>query len=261
MSTPSERTEIADVLLRELIDGVLVLTLNRPRKKNALDSELFSSVARALEQARGDGDVHVVLLQGAGGNFSSGMDLTASFDEGSKPFDDCARAVADFDKPLVAAVDGVAIGGGATIPFHCDVVYVGESLRMRLPFVSLGLVPEFASSYTLAATIGARRAAELMYTAEWIDAAKALQVGIATAVFPDSELHARALEKAREIAQWPVNSLRETKGTLKVAHRASIDAALEAEAAAMMRQAGSAENIEAITAFIEKRDPQFRGLK
>ena len=86
------------------------------------------------------------------------MDLTASFDgSAAKPFEDCAAAVIAFDKPLVAAVDGVAIGGGATIPFHCDIVYVGRSLRMRLPFVSLGLVPEFASSYMLQANIGARR--------------------------------------------------------------------------------------------------------
>jgi enoyl-CoA hydratase/carnithine racemase len=252
---------MSDVLLRELTDGVLVLTLNRPRKKNALDSALFTAISVALNEARSDDEVHVVLLQGAGGNFSSGMDLTSSFDEGSKPFDDCARTVAEFDKPLLAAVDGVAIGGGATIPFHCDVVYVGESLRMRLPFVSLGLVPEFASSYTLAASIGTRRAAELMYTAEWIDAAKAMDVGIATAVFPDDVLHDRALAKAKEIAQWPVNSLRETKGTLKRPHRESIEQAIEAESAAMLRQAGSAENIEAITAFIEKRPPQFRGLK
>ena len=98
--------------------------------------------------------------------------------------------------------------GGATLLFHCDVLYVGESLRMRLPFVSLGLVPEFASSYQLQANIGARRAAELLFTAEWITAPRALETGIATAVLPDAELFAHALAKAREIAQWPTSALR-----------------------------------------------------
>ena len=252
---------MSEVLLKQSTGGVLLLTLNRPDRKNALDSVLFRALGEALDEAREDGDVHVVVLTGAGGNFSSGMDLTDSFDEGSGPFDACARAVVDFDKPLIAAVAGIAIGGGATIPLHCDVVYVGESLRMRFPFVSLGLAPEFASSYMLQANIGARRAAELMLTAEWIDARRALEVGIATRIHPDDELLERAMEKAREIAQWPVNSLRETKRTLRLGHRAGIENALKVESEAMRRQAGSPENIEAITAFVEKRPPNFRGLE
>ncbi len=250
---------MSDSLLRESHEGVLHLTLNRPHKKHALDPELFSSLGQALETAREDDRVNVVLLTGAGGNFCSGMDLTASFDDGgAAPFEACAAAVVAFDKPLVAAVDGVAIGGGATIPFHCDVVYVGRSLRMRLPFVSLGLVPEFASSYMLQANIGARRAAELMYTAEWIDADRAYEVGIATRIFDDAELQDRSMDKAREIAQWPVNALRETKRTLRLPHQSGIACALEAESQAMLRQAGSPENIEAVRAFIEKRPPNFR---
>ncbi len=247
-------------LIKKLEGGVLLLTLNRPERRNALDSGLFSGLAKALDDAREDDAVRVVVLVGAGGNFCSGMDLTSSFDDGAKPFEDCADAVAAFDKPMIAAVTGTAIGGGATIPFHCDVVYVGESLRMRLPFVSLGLVPEFASSYMLQANIGARRAAELMYTAEWIDADRAYEVGIATRVYNDDELLERALEKAREMAQWPMNSLRETKRTLRLGHRAGIAAAMKAESEAMMRQAGSPENIEAVKAFIEKRPPNFGDL-
>jgi enoyl-CoA hydratase/carnithine racemase len=252
---------MSEVLLRDLRDGVLFLTLNRPKRKNALNAELFSEIGRALDEAREDDSVGVVVLAGAGGNFCSGMDLTASFDdEGAAPFERCAAAVTIFDKPMIAAVNGTAIGGGATIPFHCDIVYVSETLRMRLPFVNLGLVPEFASSYMLQANIGARRAAELMYTAEWIDAERALEVGIANAIIKDDELHQHALDKALEIAKWPVNSLRETKRTLRLAHQTGIANALEAESAAMMRQAGSPENIEAIKAFIEKREPNFRDL-
>ena len=117
----------------------------------------------------------------------------------------------EFDKPLVAAAQGVAVGGGATVLFHADIVYVGESLRMRLPFASLGLAPEWGSSYMLQANIGAQRAAELFYTAEWVDADKAHNSGIAADVLPDANLFEHALAKAQEIAQWPVNSLREIK--------------------------------------------------
>ena len=241
-------------------EGVARITLCRPARKNALDDNLFKGIATALNEADQNPEVHVLLLAGEGGNFCSGMDLTASFDEGSVPYDLCAEAVLKFEKPIVAAVDGFAIGAGATIPFLCDVVYVGESLRMRLPFVNLGLVPEFASSYMLQANIGYRRAAELMFTAEWIDAAKAYEVGIATAVYPDSELHEKALEKAREIAQWPVNSLKATKQCMKAPHEAAVNAALKLESEKMVQQAGSPENVEAITAFIQKRKPNFKGL-
>ena len=249
-----------DVLRTSIENSVAQFTLNRPEKRNAFDSRLFKGLASALNRARDDDQVNVVLLAGEGGNFCSGMDLGASFDEGSAPYDMCAEAVISFDKPLIAAVDGIAIGGGATIPFHCDVVYVGESLRMRLPFVNLGLAPEFASSYMLQAIIGVRRAAELMYTAEWIDAARAFELGIATRVYPDAELHERALAKANEIARWPLNSLRATKRCIKATQRASIDLALKVEAEAMAQQAGSPENIEAVTAFLQKRQPDFKGL-
>ena len=152
---------------------------------------------------------------------------------------------------------GVAVGGGCTITVACDIVYVGESLRMRLPFANLGLVPEIASSYTLQAAIGRQRAAELMFTAEWIDAARALETGIATSVHADAELLDVALGKAREIAKHPVSSLQATKRTLLAARQAGVDAAFQAEDAGMKAQAGSPENLEAVRAFIEKRPPDF----
>ena len=144
--------------------------------------------------------------------------------------------------------------------FHADIVYVGQSLRMRLPFASLALVPEWGSSYMLQANIGAQRAAELFYTAEWVDADKALHAGIAAEVLPDADLFEYALTKASEMAQWPVNSLREIKRSLRLHHLPAVDAAIKAEQAGMARQVGSPENIEAITAFMEKRPPNFKGL-
>jgi enoyl-CoA hydratase/carnithine racemase len=196
----------ADRVLTQLDDeGVLLVTLNRPQKKNAFDDAQWDAFAATLHEAMADPRVAVVLLSGAGGNFSSGVDL-ASFAGGARPvradgfataFHACEAAVLGFEKPMLAAVAGVAVGGGCTIAIACDVVYVGESLRMRLPFANLGLVPEIASSYTLQAAIGRQRAAELMLTAEWIGAERAVEMGLAARRFPDDELLPAALAKAR----------------------------------------------------------------
>jgi enoyl-CoA hydratase/carnithine racemase len=254
---------MSDTILTDNIDGVLVVTFNRPHKKNAVNTEMWVALRETFLSADRDDSVVCILLTSSGDDFCAGVDLS-SFSEApageEHPFESAARAVAAFGKPVVAGVKGIAVGGGATILFHADVVYVGEGLRMRLPFANLGLVPEWASSYMLQANIGAQRAAELFYTAQWIDADKALDCGIAAAVLPDSSVYDHALAKAQEIAQWPVNSLREIKACLKLPHRAHIDAAFELEKAAMARQAGSPENIEAITAFMEKRPANFRDL-
>jgi len=264
-------------VLREQQDGVLLLTLNRPQKKNAFDDAAWLAFASALDEARADPEVAVVVVAGGGKDFSAGVDLSsfrgpladapppdardggaAAGAIGKTPFGRCLDAVVAFDKPLLAAPRGVGVGFGATFLFHCDVVYAGESLRLRLPFVSLGLVPEAASSYLLPAAIGAQRAAELFYTAEWIDAARALETGIVARVFPDDAVLDATLAKAREIAKHPVGSLQATKRCLKAVQAASIAVAREVEDAGMAKQAGSPENIEAVMAFFEKRPPDFR---
>jgi len=267
-------------VLREQQDGVLLLTLNRPQKKNAFDDAAWHAFASALDEARADADVAVVVVVGGGRDFSAGVDLSsfrgpladapppdardggaASGAIGKTPFGRCLDAVVAFDKPLLAAPRGVGVGFGATFLFHCDVVYAGESLRLRLPFVSLGLVPEAASSYLLPAAIGAQRAAELFYTAEWIDAARALESGIVARVFPDDAVLEATLAKAREIAKHPVGSLQATKRCLKAVQAASIAVAREVEDAGMAKQAGSPENIEAVMAFFEKRPPDFKKVR
>lgn len=253
---------MSDTVLRSLDDGVLTLTLNRPERRNAFNVAQWTGFGDAIEEAQHDRGVAVVLVTGAGGNFSSGTDLHEFADAGADhPFARIARLLCDFDKPLLGAAAGIALGGGATLLLHCDVLYVGESLRMRLPFVSLGLVPEFGSSYRLQANIGARRAAELFFTAEWISAARAVETGIATAVVSDAELLEHARAKAHEIARWPANALQETKRLLKAVHSAGLHHALDLEAEAMMRTAGAPENREAIQAFIEKREPDFRRFR
>lgn len=251
-------------VLEDLDDGVLRVTLNRPHKKNAFNDPQWDGLRDALARGRVDDRVAVVVVTGAGADFSAGQDLSA-FGQSSEPREDgqpngfagCIDALFALDKPLLAGARGVAVGGGATLLFACDIVYVGESLRLRLPFVSLGLVPEIASSYLLQAAIGRQRAAELFFTAEWVDASRALEVGLAARSLPDAELVEATLDKAREIAQWPVSSLRATKRALMACHAAAIRAARQTEDASMAALAGSPENVEAVTAFLQKRPPDF----
>jgi enoyl-CoA hydratase/carnithine racemase len=248
--------------------GVLLVTWNRPQKKNAFDDAQWDAAGDALRSAREDRRVAAVVVTGAGSDFSAGVDLS-SFTNPSGPRADghpsayhaFMQVLVEFDKPLLAAARGVGIGIGCTLLFHCDVVYVGESLRLRMPFVSLGLVPEGASSAMLEAVVGSRRAAELLFAAEWIDARAALESGIATRVLPDAELLDATLARARDFARWPVGALQATKQTLLAARRERVQAALRAEDEGMRRQAGSPENLEAVRAFLEKRPPDFRKLR
>ncbi|MAY36185.1 MAG: enoyl-CoA hydratase [Spongiibacteraceae bacterium] len=256
---------MSDTILQELDDdGVLLITLNRPEKKNAFNVEQWAAFREAVNTAKDNPKVACVVITGAGKDFSSGVDLNdmANADGDSEhPFVSSAKALLDFDKPLICAARGVAVGGGATLLLNADVVYVGESLRMRFPFVQLGLVPEWGSSYTLQQVIGARRAAELMYTAEWINAERALEVGIATAAVSDDGLLDQALCKAREIAQWPISSLVATKRLMRQVHLQNVHAAVDREQDEMMRLAGSPENIESVMAFLEKRQPDFKQFR
>ncbi len=243
--------------------GVFTITMNRPERRNAMNPAAFRAVGEAFLEAANDPAVATVLLTGAGDDFSSGLDLTAGHDEsaGANPFDFMMDAIVALDKPLVAAVRGCGIGYGMTVLFHCDVVYVGESARLRMPFANLGLVTEAAAAYMAPLVIGHKQAAELLYTADWVDAERALEYGIATRVYPDDRVLAEATSKARQMAQWPVSSLVEMKKILKSFHRENIARAREAENEAMSRLFGGPENKEAIAAFVERREPDFKQFR
>jgi len=244
-------------------EGVLTLTLNRPARRNAFNPGQFLALARALERANADGAVAVVVLTGAGEDFSSGLDLAemGGASEGPQPFEVMMDALCALDKPLVAAARGCAIGFGVTALFHCDVVYLGESTRLRMPFANLGLVTEAAASYLAPEVMGHKQAAELIFSAEFFDARRALETGIATAVLPDAELLPHAIAKARQIAQMPIPSLVEIKRLMKQAHAEPIRRARELEMAGMIKLAGSPENREAIGAFLERREPDFKQFR
>jgi len=240
-----------ETLIEELRDGVAVITLNRPKQRNAFNNRLYDDTRAALAEARDDDRVHAVLITGAAGAFSAGQDI-GEMGSGYAfgPFMD---ELSSFDKPLLAAVNGVAVGIGLTMLLHCDVVYVGESARLRAPFVSLGLVPEAGSSLLLPLVVGPQRAAEVLFTNEWINASRAVGIGLAARALPDSELLPAALAKAAEIAVQPLAALRHTKQVLLASRADALRAARAREDRAMAVRMGSPENLAAIRAFREKR--------
>ena len=167
------------------------------------------------------------------------------------------NALADFDKPLIAAVHGAAIGGGTTMLTHCDFVYAGESTRFQMPFINLALVPEFGSSWSVPARIGHIRAAELILLGSPFDAKRAADLGFVTQVVSDQDLLATASETARKLAAKPAGALQASKRLMKLPFRERIKAAMKAENEEFSAQVRSADAKEALAAFLEKRRPDF----
>ncbi len=251
-----------ETVIEEVDGGVALFTLNRPRQRNAFNDQMYDDLRDALRDAQESDDVRVVVVGGAPGAFSAGQDLgemshAADGDReghGFRPFMD---RLCQFDKPLLAAVNGVGVGIGLTMLLHCDIVYIAEGARLRPPFVSLGVVPEAASSYLLPATIGYQRAADAFFSCDWIDARRAFELGIASRVCAPDELLPAIREKAAQIAEQPLGSLRETKRLLLHARSEQVRAARAREDRAFAERLGSPENVEAIRAFFEKRPPDF----
>ena len=252
---------MSDLIQTHLQDRVLTLRLNRADKKNALTQEMYTALAEAVKSAAANAEVRVLVFAGAPDAFTAGNDLQDFLKNPPKgddaPVARFMRELAGFPKPVIAAVNGVAIGIGVTLLLHSDLVYAGQNARLQMPFTNIGICPEFASSYLLPRIMGNVRAAELVMFGEAFSAAKALEYGLINAVLPDAEVEAHALERARKLAQQPPNALRVTK---KLLHRWSQETALEAiriEADHFIPMLGQPEAIEAMTAFMQKRKPDF----
>jgi enoyl-CoA hydratase/carnithine racemase len=216
--------------------GVRLLTLNRPETRNAFNDDLYHSVRRALEEASADSAITVCVITGAGDIFSAGQDLNvvASFrddPQAGQAFGPFARALAAFDKPLIAAVNGAAVGVGTTLLLHCDLVLVSDTARFKLPFVALGLVPEAGSSLLLPEVIGPQAAAHLLLTGDWLGAEEAVTLGLAWRRFAPERLLEEAVGVARRIAAAPLESVMNTKRLLQAARAEPVAAAIERELA------------------------------
>jgi enoyl-CoA hydratase/carnithine racemase len=248
-----------EILREETKDHVRTLTLDRPEARNAFNSALYRALKQALDRAADDDGVKVVILTGAGDAFTAGQDLgemaqpAAGATGGEHPFSACLDRVISFDKPLLAAVNGVGVGLGLTILLHCDVVYIAKGARLRVPFVSLGVVPEAASSYLLPLRVGAQAAAEILFTADWVSSERAVEIGLAAREVGREQLLPEIHELAARIAEHPIGSLRHTKRLVRACDIDAIRAARAREDDAFRERIGSPENLEAIRKFFAKR--------
>jgi len=252
-------------IITERSGSILRVTVNRPAKKNAMTSAMYNDLAEAFNEAAKDDDIRVVIWDAAGDSFSAGNDvqdfLTNPPKPGESPQGNLGNALLNLDKPVIAVVKGAAIGGGTTLLTHCDFVYAGESAKFQVPFVNLGLVPEFGSSWSIPARSGYLRAAELFMLGQPFKAEHAAEIGLVTRVVPDSELAATASETAEKLAAKPIGALRATKKLLKSSSREQVEQAIKFETEEFAARVRSAEVKEVFTAFLEKRPPDFTKAK
>ena len=255
---------MSDHILIEKSGGVLTLTMNRPDKKNALTRAMYQSMGDAIDQAASDKEVRCVLIQANGDMFTAGNDLAdfaavnagdANASEARLGGNPLLAALARAKTPLIAAVNGRAVGVGTTMLLHCDLVYVAENALLTTPFVNLALVPEAASSITLPSRIGHARAFSMFVLGEAVDAKKAVDWGIANEVVPLDQLRARARAAAEAVASRPPAAVTITKALMR--DEAGITARISEEGVHFAAQLKSPEAKEAFAAFAEKRAPDF----
>ena len=252
---------MSEHLKTEIAAGIMTLTLARPDKKNALSNAMYSAMSDGLERAEKDGSVRVVLFQGDGDSFTAGNDIgdfSAQANGKDTSESQAHRFISTISKatlPVVAAVQGNAVGIGTTMLLHCDLVFLADTARLMTPFVNLALVPEAASSWLLPARIGHVRAYAMFALGEPLDAATALACGLANAVVPAAEWRAKARAAAEALTRRPAGSLNQTKALMREMDK--IAAQISRESALFRDRLQTGEAREAFAAFAERRKPDF----
>ena len=248
------------------LNGVATIEIARPEKKNALTVAMYQAIADALRAAVADKAVRAVLITGQPGIFTSGNDIEdfmsrppvqGGADGEDPPVIQFMRALLACDKPIVVAVTGAAIGIGTTMLLHCDFVYVSDEARLAMPFVSLGLVPEFASSLLVPQLMGHGRAAEKLLLGEPFTPEQAVEFGLANAVLPAGEVVAHARRMAERFNQLPPGAVQEAKKLLRGPQRELILQTIRTESELSGKRLRSPEAMEAFQAFFQKRKPDF----
>ena len=245
---------------------MLTITLNRPDALNAFNDEQYDGAGDALTSAATNDNIAIVIITGAGRAFTAGQDL----EEMAKPrqhsdgkrhgFPYFIDTLASFPKPIIAAVNGMGVGIGLTMLAHCDFVFISESARLKAPFPTLGVTVEAGNSYLLPERVGWANAAHILYTGEWIDADKAVEIGLAWKKTSADQLMSKTEKLAKQIAAMPITSLVHTKNLLLAPRLDAIKAARKRETAAFIELVGAPANREAIQAFKEKRPADFSNL-
>lgn len=237
-----------------LTKHILRVQLTRPQKKNALTPAMYDALREAIERANDDSDIRVITITGSGDSFCAGNDLNSFLsDPGSDSAARFIRAIAAAKAPIVAAVNGVAVGVGLTMLLHCDLVYAAADAKFNFAFIDLGLLPEAGSTYLLPRMLGYGRAAELLMLGEAFDARKARECGIVNAVVAADELEALALAKAEQLAAKPPQALRQTKLLLRRGSAAAVQEAMELELSMIGERLVSDEARGIMQAFFERR--------
>ena len=250
------------------LNGVATIEIARPEKKNALTVAMYQAMADALVAAKADPAVRAVLITGQPGVFTSGNDIEDFMSRGrdglgsdgdamDTPVIRFMRALLDCDKPVLAAVTGAAIGIGTTMLLHCDFVYVSDEARLAMPFVALGLVPEFASSLVVPQLMGHRRAAEKLLLGDPFTPEQAVECGIANAVLPAGEVVNHARRIAERFNQLPPGAVREAKRLMRSPQQAQLLETIRTEVGIFASRLRSPEAMEAFQAFFQKRRPDF----
>jgi len=247
-------------ILTHTEDGVTTLTFNRVDKKNAITRAMYAALADSLQAAQTDASVRVVLIQGTPSVFSAGNDIgdfqNRPAQDENPPAQRFQHALIQLAKPVVAAVCGSAVGIGTTMLFHCDLVYAGENAKFSMPFVNLGLCPEFSSSFMAPQLFGYHRAAEALLLGEPFSATTAKAFGLVNQIAPADQVNALALAQARKLAAKPLASLMETKRLMR-SGQAAILAHMRGEQRTFRRLLDEPAAHEAMAAFQEKRQPDF----
>ncbi len=248
-------------IVTERSGSILRVQLNRPSKKNAMTSAMYITMADLLNAAAQDDGIRVVLWHGAGDSFCAGNDLDDFLKNPPAPEDSpqshLINAFIAFEKPIVAAVRGAAIGGGTTMLTHCDFVYASKTAKFQMPFINLALVPEFGATFSVPMRVGYLRAAELLQLGLPFAAKEALELGLVTRVVPDQRLLETATETAQKLAEKSAAALQASKRLMKKPWRDALVEAAKSENNEFSVRVRSADTKEAIAAFFEKRPPDF----
>ncbi len=253
-----------DVLV-QVTGAVATITLNRPGALNALTILMKEQLLLALRDLASTSSIGAIVLTGAGRAFCAGQDLRERLHPGAPPLDEeltvrynpIIRAIVDAPQPVIAAVNGVAAGAGASIAFACDLRIAAEGASFVLAFGRIGLVPDSGATWTLPRLVGSARAAEIALLGETIGAAEALRIGLVTRVVPAAELAASAAAIGEQVAAGAPGATSATKGLLAAAFDRDLDAALGAEATAQGIAGAHGDHAEGMVAFLEKRSPRF----
>jgi len=242
-------------------NGVAVIEIARPEKKNALTQAMYTAMAEAIVAADADAAIRAVLITGQPGIFTSGNDLEDFMmrpPQGEdSPVFQFMKALCECAKPVVAAVTGGAIGIGTTMLLHCDLVYVSDEARLAMPFVGLGLVPEYASSLLVTQRVGHAKATELLLLGEPFNGEAAVEMGIANAVLPAAEVVNHARRMAERFNALPPGAVRESKALMRRAQKSLVEETIRTEAEIFGKRLRSPEAMEAFQAFFQKRKPDF----